>query len=225
GFQQTLDVALDFADLQQTDSFSPEPSLNTLASLGKSYIDSIELTAIQIEVLEELRNALILQGDVGDGLVNNLKPEDYFEQKVEERKQLRLSNANRFKNNEKWKEWEKKIWETKFPDKPFKDNNEEIGDVDERDEELVMVEFHENYFCPITHVLMKEPYTSSGCNHSYSEAIFDVIKQNQGEVECPVIGCRRFVRMNMLTLDKSLKRRVMRFMATQVVEQADYQDV
>lgn len=62
---------------------------------------------------------------------------------------------------------------------------------------------------------MREPYTSKVCGHSFSSDIVEHLKRQFGQVECPVTGCKSYVRMSDLYKDKKLARKITRELATQ----------
>lgn len=62
--------------------------------------------------------------------------------------------------------------------------------------------------------IIDEPYTARVCNHSFSKAVIEMVKdrRNNGQIECPVAGCNKYIKMADLFLDKRLKKRIERYL-------------
>ncbi|KAI8909195.1 hypothetical protein EDD86DRAFT_218823 [Gorgonomyces haynaldii] len=60
--------------------------------------------------------------------------------------------------------------------------------------------------CPLTLQIMTDPYTNSVCGHSYSDAIFESLRD--GPIPCPVAGCDQRVFKRNLKRDTLLQRRI-----------------
>lgn len=109
----------------------------------------------------------------------------------------------------------------------------EDGDEESDDEDVEIAEGQQNVKDPISLVWLVKPVKqyvdtwaftydrqrlvanlyadSPGCKHVYSrESITSYIKQgvNKREIECPVTGCSKIVKLDTLVDDKQLERRV-----------------
>lgn len=69
------------------------------------------------------------------------------------------------------------------------------GDDDEDDEEedLVIAEEHISIYCPLSMVIMEEPYTSTVCKHTFNKpAIVQFLLSQPGHrAKCPQTGCSK----------------------------------
>ncbi|KAJ6512173.1 hypothetical protein C8R47DRAFT_1034185 [Mycena vitilis] len=68
----------------------------------------------------------------------------------------------------------------------------EEGDESDDDDDVVMGGVTQEYKCPLMMTVLKDPYTSSVCNHSFSgDAIKDYFKNARGQQKCPASGCSK----------------------------------
>ncbi|KAI8825080.1 zinc-finger of the MIZ type in Nse subunit-domain-containing protein [Fimicolochytrium jonesii] len=129
-----------------------------------------------------------------------------------------LSDAEKYHKEEEYVEFKRKLWEKRFPNKPFRIDRDapEEGDDggDDDDLEIAIVGGNQNLLCPLTQSLLREPVTSQVCKHSYSrEAIQQHIRiQSRGNqrAECPVAGCKHYIASRDLKQNKELARLVSR---------------
>ncbi|KAJ3314485.1 hypothetical protein HDU76_002403 [Blyttiomyces sp. JEL0837] len=136
----------------------------------------------------------------------------FFENEVA----LRVKKYNSLSDEEKYHpvpeyvDLKKKMWEARYPDKPFNLDGSQAND--DEDDEIAIVGEQTNFNCPLTMVLMEEPYTSKVCKHSFSSAIFEHIRKARPpqRAECPIVGCNKYIVAGDFFLDKSLARRVAR---------------
>ncbi|KAK5626494.1 hypothetical protein RRF57_002209 [Xylaria bambusicola] len=70
------------------------------------------------------------------------------------------------------------------------DGNDDDGD---EEEELVIAEEHISIYCPLSMVVMEEPYTSSVCKHTFNKpAIVQFLRSQPGhKAQCPQTGCSK----------------------------------
>ncbi|KAI8952946.1 hypothetical protein F4801DRAFT_538899 [Xylaria longipes] len=64
---------------------------------------------------------------------------------------------------------------------------------DEEEEDLVIAEEHVSIYCPLSMVVMEEPYTSSVCKHTFNKpAIVQYLREHPGHrATCPQTGCSK----------------------------------
>lgn len=78
------------------------------------------------------------------------------------------------------------------------DGGDEAADSDE---DLVVAGEVQDFRCPLSMVVMKEPYTSKLCKHSFEKsAILEYLPKNGTSKECPVAGCDKVNNQPSLTL-------------------------
>lgn len=193
---------------------SPEEDVRQLEGTFKSTLDLLATVKMQEDVVKKLQNELV-GGDDGEGLL------DRFQQAFQKAKASydKLDDGKRFASNAEYRSFRESIWDVRNPDVPF--GNAPVQDND--DDELMVTGEHMNYKCPISLVVMTDPYTSSVCNHSFSKAIFDSLNQT-GSIKCPIAGCMHRIRAADLRLDHALKRKIIRWKRNQE-EQEDMDDV
>ncbi|KAK7931833.1 hypothetical protein PG985_002545 [Apiospora marii] len=96
---------------------------------------------------------------------------------------------------------------------------DEAGDSDE---DLVVAGEVQDFRCPLSMVVMKEPYTSRLCKHSFEKAaILEYLPKNGTSKECPVAGCDKHPKKSDLYFDDLLVRRIKRATARQSETQDD----
>ncbi|KAJ3414350.1 hypothetical protein HDV05_006718 [Chytridiales sp. JEL 0842] len=79
------------------------------------------------------------------------------------------------------------------------------------DGELQIMDEQVSLYCPFTAKLYENPHTSKVCGHSFSDVVLQLIrKERSGRIECPMSGCRQFIRLSDLKPDKALARKVER---------------
>ncbi|KAI8855277.1 hypothetical protein BC829DRAFT_438676 [Chytridium lagenaria] len=129
---------------------------------------------------------------------------------------LQKSEKERYNGNPAYVDLCKKIWEVNHTG-AFKMDEDE-----EEDDELAVIGEQESLICPIMRTLMEEPHTSIICHHSFSKAIIDLIKSNNGKLECPVAGCRKILRLSDLKFNKALNRKIERHRESQEDMEAEF---
>ncbi|KAK8130892.1 hypothetical protein PG984_007330 [Apiospora sp. TS-2023a] len=99
------------------------------------------------------------------------------------------------------------------------DEEEAAGDSDE---DLIVAGEVQDFRCPLSMVVMKEPYTSKLCKHSFEKAaILEYLPKNGTSKECPVAGCDKHPKKSDLYFDDLLVRRIKRATARQSETQDD----
>lgn len=76
----------------------------------------------------------------------------------------------------------------------FTGNNADGNDgKDDEEEDLVIAEEHISIYCPLSMVVMEEPYTSSACKHTFNKpAIVQFLRSRPGHrAQCPQTGCSK----------------------------------
>ncbi|KAI8631127.1 hypothetical protein F5Y19DRAFT_22606 [Xylariaceae sp. FL1651] len=100
------------------------------------------------------------------------------------------------------------------------------ADEDEGDEEedLVIAEEHISIYCPLSMVIMEEPYTSRTCKHTFNKpAIVQFLRSQPGRTaKCPQTGCSKEVTINDFYDDQVMVRKIKREQAEK--ERGDVED-
>ncbi|KAI1429733.1 zinc-finger of the MIZ type in Nse subunit-domain-containing protein [Xylaria sp. FL1777] len=100
------------------------------------------------------------------------------------------------------------------------------GDDDEDDEEedLVIAEEHISIYCPLSMVVMGEPYTSNVCKHTFNKpAIVQFLRAQPGhKATCPQTGCDKDISLKDFYDDQVMLRRIKREQAEK--ERRDVED-
>ncbi|KAJ3504863.1 hypothetical protein NMY22_g17778 [Coprinellus aureogranulatus] len=107
------------------------------------------------------------------------------------------------------------VWNAMHPDTPMPPLTnlieKEAGDESDSDDELEMGGQTQDYKCPITLGLLKDPLTATGCKHSFSaEAIRETFagKGKGALIPCPAAGCRQRISYEMCKPNAQLAKRV-----------------
>ncbi|KAI9650746.1 hypothetical protein NHQ30_000771 [Ciborinia camelliae] len=106
--------------------------------------------------------------------------------------------------------------------------NEEEGEEESSDDEIVIEKIVKDLKCPLTFATFREPYTNHKCNHSFEKAAITeyhrnhaMLKEGHRVVKCPALGCENFIAIKDMYDDQLLLRQVKR--ATQR-ERDDHSD-
>ncbi|CAO3658068.1 unnamed protein product [Rhizopus stolonifer] len=131
-----------------------------------------------------------------DAEINRLENE--YNKKSEEEKYL---------TNSRYITYRQHIWSVNNPDEEMPP----LTADDNADDDIVMGRTKLSFKCPITTSWLESPMTSKLCKHSYSKAaIFQLLNSHNGAVMCPLSGCNKIVRMNILFYDEMLADKVKR---------------
>ncbi|KAI1387965.1 zinc-finger of the MIZ type in Nse subunit-domain-containing protein [Hypoxylon trugodes] len=94
---------------------------------------------------------------------------------------------------------------------------------DDEDEDLIVAEEHLDIHCPLSMVVMQNPYTSTKCKHTFEkESIVQFLRTKPGgKARCPQTGCNKEVSMANFQPDPVMLRRIKR---QQVAQRAGMDD-
>ncbi|KAF8208828.1 hypothetical protein K438DRAFT_1812962, partial [Mycena galopus ATCC 62051] len=85
----------------------------------------------------------------------------------------------------------------------------EPDDESDDDDEIVMGGVTQEYKCPLMMTLLKDPMTSTVCNHSFSgDAIREFFKNKRGSQKCPASGCSKSFTLAECKSNPDLARKV-----------------
>ncbi|KAK8084672.1 hypothetical protein PG997_005943 [Apiospora hydei] len=95
-------------------------------------------------------------------------------------------------------------------------------EAEDSDEDLIVAGEVQDYRCPLSMIVMKEPYTSKVCKHSFEKAaILEYLPKNGADKRCPMAGCDKSMRKSDLYFDDLLVRRIKRATAQEAGAQED----
>ncbi|KAI1656358.1 zinc-finger of the MIZ type in Nse subunit-domain-containing protein [Daldinia decipiens] len=90
------------------------------------------------------------------------------------------------------------------------------------DEDLIVAEEHLDIHCPLSMVVMKDPYTSIKCKHTFEkDSIIQFLQTQRGRARCPQTGCNKEVSVSDFHPDPVMLRRIKRQLASQRASMAD----
>ncbi|KAI4604228.1 hypothetical protein KJ359_000359 [Pestalotiopsis sp. 9143b] len=94
-------------------------------------------------------------------------------------------------------------------------NNHDSGEDEEEedeDDDLIVAREKKDMRCPLSLVIMQEPFTSSKCNHTFEKtAIMEFLRSQPGRsTRCPQTGCSKEVSIRDFSLDHSMLRQIKR---------------
>ncbi|KAI8322242.1 hypothetical protein GQ54DRAFT_239128, partial [Martensiomyces pterosporus] len=125
----------------------------------------------------------------------------------------RLSDAEKFGRDAKYREFREQIWDVRHEGEPMPSLSGDLGGSagESEGEDLVIAGARMTYKCPITATWLMDPVTSKICHHSFSrEAILDYLRAHHGSCTCPVGGCAQTIRIQDIVPDKILERKLQR---------------
>ncbi|KAI0505724.1 zinc-finger of the MIZ type in Nse subunit-domain-containing protein [Xylaria bambusicola] len=99
-------------------------------------------------------------------------------------------------------------------------------DEDDEEEDLVIAEEHISIYCPLSMVVMEEPYTSSVCKHTFNKpAIVQFLRsQPSHKAQCPQTGCSKEISIKDFYDDQVMLRRIQRAQAEKERRDVDDED-
>ncbi|KAJ8104631.1 hypothetical protein ONZ43_g7758 [Nemania bipapillata] len=108
----------------------------------------------------------------------------------------------------------------------FSHNNDGGDDDDEDQDELVIAEEHISIYCPLSMVIMEEPYTSTVCKHTFNKpAIVQFLRSQPGHrAKCPQTGCNKEFSIKDFHDDPVMLRKVRRAQAEKERQNGDDED-
>ncbi|KAI1770338.1 zinc-finger of the MIZ type in Nse subunit-domain-containing protein [Hypoxylon cercidicola] len=94
------------------------------------------------------------------------------------------------------------------------------------DEDLIIAEEHVDVRCPLSMVVMQDPYTSQKCKHTFEKnSIVQFLRgQPGGRARCPQTGCGKEISIKDFQPDPVMLRRIKRRLAAQQASMADDDD-
>ncbi|KAI8377853.1 zinc-finger of the MIZ type in Nse subunit-domain-containing protein [Radiomyces spectabilis] len=198
GFKQTIDVACDLEELQQSDMITP------LESDMQTYIDLEHQLQEQKTIIDELQRGVCDQRLKGDIMKEYTKK---WEKNM--RKYSNMPAKRKYYNHEQYNSFKQIIWNVNHPDEPMPPLGEEDGRA--KDDDIVIGATKLALKCPLTTTWFEEPLTSKLCKHTFSKAaIMALLKRSHGSVECPIPGCGKLIDQRVLYEDTLMERRVAR---------------
>ncbi|KAG4218539.1 hypothetical protein PC116_g32981, partial [Phytophthora cactorum] len=97
---------------------------------------------------------------------------------------------------------------------------EDEGDDD--DDDLIVAEEHLGIYCPLSMVVMKDPYTSTKCKHTFEkDSIVQFLRAQHGRARCPQTGCNKEVTISDFHPDPVMLRKIKRQLASQRANMAE----
>ncbi|TRX92369.1 hypothetical protein FHL15_006755 [Xylaria flabelliformis] len=100
------------------------------------------------------------------------------------------------------------------------------GEDDEEEEDLVIAEEHLSIYCPLSMVVMEQPYTSSVCKHTFNKpAIVQYLREQPGHrATCPQTGCSKEISIKDFYDDQVMLRKIQRAQAESQKRDEDDED-
>ncbi|KAI0378974.1 zinc-finger of the MIZ type in Nse subunit-domain-containing protein [Hypomontagnella monticulosa] len=97
------------------------------------------------------------------------------------------------------------------------------GEADDDDEDLIVAEEHLDIRCPLSLTVMKDPYTSAKCKHTFEKAsIVEFLRDKPGRrARCPQTGCGREITISDFHPDPVMLRRIKRVQRESMADDED----
>ncbi|KAI0968128.1 zinc-finger of the MIZ type in Nse subunit-domain-containing protein [Xylaria arbuscula] len=88
----------------------------------------------------------------------------------------------------------------------------DADEEDDEEEDLVIAEEHISIYCPLSMVVMEQPYTSTVCKHTFNRpAIVQFLRgQLNHRAQCPQTGCSKEISITDFYDDQVMLRRIKR---------------
>lgn len=171
---------------------------------------------------EKLRQAILVTAD--NHGVGQVPPDT--RRSVYERTEVMKTNyrdlqpLQKYGDARAYDEFKRRVFDIQNPDEEYPGSKsffrtaardqEARGDDDDDDGDLEMTyRSKRNLKCPITMMTFREPVRSKVCVHVFSrDAVMEMLRRNDGEIECPVAGCDKFLTQQDLQRDRVTERRV-----------------
>ncbi|EIN12623.1 hypothetical protein PUNSTDRAFT_60755, partial [Punctularia strigosozonata HHB-11173 SS5] len=135
------------------------------------------------------------------------------------------TTRQKYGKHEEYVKYKEAVWEVDHEEAMPPINDflpAEEGD-DSDDEDLQMGGVTQDYKCPLTLTIMKDPLTSKLCHHSYSaDAIREYLAR--GPKACPAAGCTVRITVGDLEPDPALAKRAKRFAERAARHESDSED-
>ncbi|KAF8245648.1 hypothetical protein K440DRAFT_586945 [Wilcoxina mikolae CBS 423.85] len=103
------------------------------------------------------------------------------------------------------------LWDAQNPDVPMPPVRQWFGPAageaaeEDSDDELEVAQERISYQCPLTLVEFVNPVTTRVCKHSFEkDAIFEMLRNQRGKLDCPVAGCSQKLTAKDLVEDEYL---------------------
>ncbi|KAI9251985.1 zinc-finger of the MIZ type in Nse subunit-domain-containing protein [Sporodiniella umbellata] len=117
------------------------------------------------------------------------------------------TEREKYLTNSRYAAYRQFIWNANNPEEEMPP----LTTDENADDEVVMSRTKLSFKCPITTSWLEAPMTSKLCKHSYTKtAIVQLLNNHNGSVRCPLSGCDKIVRMNILFNDEMLENKVRR---------------
>ncbi|KAI1079930.1 zinc-finger of the MIZ type in Nse subunit-domain-containing protein [Whalleya microplaca] len=101
------------------------------------------------------------------------------------------------------------------------------AEADDDDDDLIVAEERLDIHCPLSMVVMEEPYTSRKCKHTFEKkSIVEFLRGNHGgrRARCPQTGCNEEVSIKDFYPDQIMLRKIKRAQAVQNRDMEDDED-
>ncbi|KAL8290172.1 hypothetical protein RQP46_003111 [Phenoliferia psychrophenolica] len=185
------------------------PDLPEIAKLDSEYrlvLDKIKEVNVRAEILYDLRQKLNQHQEI-----TNILGAYKEASQVELDKYATQTSRQKYLDDKRYKGFREAIWES-LHGQPIPNLKKmipaEAGDDEDSDDEIEVGPQKQDFKCPLLLSIMKDPMTSSACDHHYSKAgILDYLK-DQAEKECPVTGCHAKISLETVKEDHNLKMRI-----------------
>ncbi|KAI1309240.1 zinc-finger of the MIZ type in Nse subunit-domain-containing protein [Xylaria venustula] len=102
----------------------------------------------------------------------------------------------------------------------------DADDEDEEEEDLVIAEEHISIYCPLSMVVMEQPYTSTVCKHTFNKpAIVQFLREQPNHrAQCPQTGCSKEISITDFYDDQVMLRRIKREQAEKERQDGEDED-
>ncbi|KAF8543011.1 zinc-finger of the MIZ type in Nse subunit-domain-containing protein [Trichophaea hybrida] len=121
------------------------------------------------------------------------------------------SDREKYGDVKEYANFRRTLWDAQNPDVPMPPVRQWFGPAtgeaaeEDSDDELEVAQERISYQCPLTLVEFVNPVTTRVCKHSFEkEAIFEMLHNQRGKLDCPVAGCSQKLTAKDLVEDEYL---------------------
>ncbi|KAJ7857702.1 hypothetical protein B0H14DRAFT_2750926 [Mycena olivaceomarginata] len=185
-----------------------QQGLAELDRVMKTFLDAQSLMTGHSKVLSDIIQSVARGEEITDPNARYLSLTDDMNAEYDKK-----TTRQKYMKNDQYYSFKETIYEVEHPGSampPITDFiPQEPDDESDDDDDIVMGGVTQEYKCPLMMTTLKDPMTSSVCNHSFSgAAIKEFFKNTRGAQKCPSSGCSKAFTLAQCAPNPDLARKV-----------------
>ncbi|KAJ7758503.1 hypothetical protein DFH07DRAFT_818367 [Mycena maculata] len=211
-------VAASIAEVAGEEAQEP---LSELDRVMKSLLDVQAVMAGHNKVLSDMIQSVALGKNITDAKDLYLSLVDEMNAEYDSK-----TTRQKYAKNDQYVAFKEAIYEVDHPGNAMPPITDfiprEANDESDDDDDVVMGGVTQEYKCPLMMTLLKDPLTSTVCQHSFSgDAIREMFKKTRGALKCPAAGCSKSFTLGDCKPNPELARKVKAYERRQARAQED----